>query len=54
MLLIKSGEGFGKIDQLDVLISEVLDWVFALRSEGIWQSLFRLWPLRGGPRTALH
>lgn len=47
MLLIKSGEGFGKIDQLDVLSSEVLDWVFALRSEGIW-------PLRGGPRTALH
>lgn len=54
MLLIKSGEGFGKIDQLAVLISEVLDWVFALRSEGSWQSLFRLRPLRGAPRTALH
>lgn len=51
---IKSGEGFGKIDQLAVLISEVLDWVFALRSEGSWQSLFRLQPLHGGPRAALH
>lgn len=52
VLLVKSGQGFGKIDQLATLISEVLDRVFALRSEGSWQSLFRLRPLRDGPRTA--
>lgn len=52
---MKLGEGFGKIDQLSVLISEVLGRVFALRSEGGWQSLFRLRPLRAAPRAAaLH